>query len=226
MPRIAPPVLRAGAMLLATALVATVGALTPRPIASAADAAPYDLRVGSFNVRSITKDHLQQGEPWRVRRPAVVRDILGERVDVLGVQELSQNANYADQMDDGPNQMEDLVAGLNKNGARYALTNSTVANCVRAWTLSKCVYQYRGASRETRIIYNQDTLDLLSEGSYEYLAQSGLPNDSPFPRLRLVPGACHRPAVLLRHHAPGQQLECAPERRDRGADRQGGRAAR
>lgn len=180
MPRITLPVLRAGASLLATALVAAAGALTPGPMASATVGVGSDLRVGSFNVRSITKDYLQQGEPWRVRRPAVVRDILGEGVDVVGLQELSQNPSYAGQMDDGPTQMEDLVAGLNQAGARYALTNKTVANCARAWTNSNCVYQDRGASRETRIIYNQDTLDMLSEGSYEYVAQTGLPNQSRF----------------------------------------------
>lgn len=175
-----PPALRAGAMLLATALVAAAASWPSHQVAAAADGLPYDLRVGSFNVRSVTKDYLQQGEPWRVRRPAVVRDILGERVDVLGLQELSQNPSYRSQMEDGPNQMEDLVAGLNQGGAHYALTNNTIANCVRAWTNASCVYQDRGASRETRIIYNQDTLDMLDQGAYEYAAQTGVPNQSRY----------------------------------------------
>lgn len=182
MSRFAPRSLRAGALLVATALAAAVGQapLAAGPGASAAAATTYDLRVGSFNVRSITKDYLKEGRPWRERRPVVVRDILGERVDVLGVQEASQNITYADQMDDGPNQMEDLVAGLNANGAHYALTNTAAANCVREWTSYNCDYQYQGASRDMRIIYNQDTLRMLSQGSYEYKAQSGYANDSRF----------------------------------------------
>jgi endonuclease/exonuclease/phosphatase family metal-dependent hydrolase len=188
---------RRGRLTLTALLTAVLGAaLVPATVAGAAAAdrvavdrvaadrvavldGPVDLRVGSFNVRSVTTDGTG-GLPWRDRRPAVVRDILGERVDVLGVQELSQNAGYANRLEDGPNQMLDLVAGLAKAGGTYALTNTAVANCVRDWTQSKCEYQYRGASRSTRILYNTATVQMLSQGSHEYRVQSSKDNDTRY----------------------------------------------
>src|SRR3954452_23171453 len=61
------------------------------------------VRVASFNVRAVKNDVRSGGDeqPWRERRDAVIRQILGEHLDVLGVQEASQNGNYKAQMVDG-----------------------------------------------------------------------------------------------------------------------------
>lgn len=169
-------------MLLLTALLVVAGGLptgASRAAAAATLDVPVDVRVGSFNVRGVQHDG-QGGLPWRDRRPAVVRDILGERVDVLGVQEVSNAPGYADRLEDGPNQMQDLVAGLTEAGGAYALTNTAAANCVRDWTTARCDYVDRGASRTTRILYNTRTLGMLSQGTYEYRVQSGLQNDTRY----------------------------------------------
>lgn len=171
-------------MLLVAALLLAAGStqvVAPAAVASATlpTTGPVDIRVGSFNVRGVNTDSTD-GQPWRERRPAVVRDILGERVDVIGLQELSQNNGYAELLEDGPNQMLDLVAGLEEAGGSYALTNTASANCARDWTASRCDYVYRGASRSTRILYNTETLAMLDQGSYEYRVQSTGDNDTRY----------------------------------------------
>lgn len=175
---------RAGALLLATALAAVVGQgpLVHGPSAAAAALGPYDLRVGSFNVRSVTKDGTGDGLPWRDRRAAVVRDVLGERLDVLGVQEASQNPNYTDRLVDGSAQTQyvDLESGLNDAGGTFALTNRHGVNCKRDWTIYNCDYQYNGASGSTRILYNTSTLDLIDQGSFAYKNQTDGPNDTRY----------------------------------------------
>lgn len=169
-------------MLLLAAVMVVAGSTpgaTPRAVAASTLDLPVDIRVGSFNVRGVHLDGTG-GLPWRDRRPAVVRDILGERVDVLGVQEVSAAPGYADRLEDGPNQMLDLVAGLAEAGGAYALTNTAAANCLRDWTTSRCDYVDRGASRTTRILYNTRTLSMLSQGSYEYSVQSTRDKDTRY----------------------------------------------
>jgi endonuclease/exonuclease/phosphatase family metal-dependent hydrolase len=141
---------------------------------------PVDVRVASFNVRSVTKDGEGAGLPWRDRRAAVVRDILGEQAGVVGVQEASQSHSYSERLEDGESQMLDLVAGLKDAGGSYELTNTSATNCVRDWTISNCEYLYRGASRDARIIYNTSTLQLLTQGSFEYSEQSTGANDTRY----------------------------------------------
>jgi len=169
-------------MLLLAAVLVVAGStpgVTPRAEAAATLDVPVDVRVGSFNVRGVQHDGTG-GLAWRHRRPAVVRDILGERVDVLGVQEVSNAPGYADRLEDGPNQMLDLVAGLTEAGGAYALTNTAAANCLRDWTTSRCDYVDRGASRTTRILYNTRTLSMLSQGTYEYRVQSTRDKDTRY----------------------------------------------
>ncbi|HYO41250.1 MAG TPA: fibronectin type III domain-containing protein [Nocardioidaceae bacterium] len=134
---------------------------------------PVDLRVGSFNVMTVGGDVVEGNRrPWKERRQTVIRQILGEKVDVLGVQEANQSYVYRDQMVDGENQITDLKNGLNKAGGSYAVANETPYNCVNPGSSYNCVYKYRGASGGNRIYYNTETVDLVSEGSYEYRAQS------------------------------------------------------
>lgn len=174
--------LRHAVLLLLSAVLVVAGS-TPgtAPGAAAADLTdgPADIRVGSFNVRGVHLDG-KGGLPWRERRPAVVRDILGERVDVLGLQEVNHAPGYADRLEDGPNQMLDLVAGLTEGGGTYALTNSAAMDCLREWTTARCEYVDRDASRMTRILYNTSTLSMLSQGSHAYRVQSAGERDTRY----------------------------------------------
>ena len=157
----------ATASALVVGLLASGAGVGSHAQAATADPPPPVLRVGSFNVKSIHHDPKARGaqKTWAERRGAVIADILGERSDVVGVQETHQSYNYADKLKDGRNQYLDLRNGLNKAGGTYELTNAVPHNCVREWTISKCEYQYRGASRNTRILYNTRTVTMLSEGS-------------------------------------------------------------
>jgi endonuclease/exonuclease/phosphatase family metal-dependent hydrolase len=131
------------------------------------------VRAGSFNVMTASGD-LTEGNrlPWAQRRPAVVRAILGERVDVVGVQEVSQTNGQPERMVSGPNQFMDLEDGLDQAGGGYALTNENSYNCVNPATSFRCAYEYRGASGGDRIYYDTSRLTLLSQGSYAYPTQN------------------------------------------------------
>ncbi len=133
------------------------------------------VRVGSYNVKCA---NCSGGKSWYDRRSAVVSTILGQDVDVLGVQEASQGWLYAN---DGASsekidlsQFEDLV---NRLGAPYALANPARNNCVKSTTPTNCVYADQGASQGTKIIYNSDTLSLVDEGSRHLSYVSGGEND-------------------------------------------------
>jgi hypothetical protein len=93
----------------------------------------------------------------------VVADILSARIDVVGVQEASQNPRYRARLVTGRNQYLDLRNGLNRFGARYRLTNAK-----------------ESTSRDCRILYNNRTLRKLSAGAYRYRAQSSGPNDTRY----------------------------------------------
>jgi len=169
--------LGAGALLLTAAL--TFGAQTvpatqaAQPTqAAAAAAAGAELRVASFNIQSVSLDKTSGNQrPWRQRRAGVIADILGERPDVVGVQEANPSRTFASRLVDGVTQYFDLRNGLNKRGGNYQLTNGYSYNCVRPTTTYKCRYQYRGASHGDRILYNRDTLTLRSQGATKYRVQ-------------------------------------------------------
>jgi endonuclease/exonuclease/phosphatase family metal-dependent hydrolase len=128
--------------------------------------APVDVRVASFNIQSVSLDATVGNQrPWRYRRAGVIADILGERADVVGLQEANQSRYWASRLVDGATQMEDLRNGLNKAGGHYRLVNAYNTNCVNYWTTYRCVYKYRGASGADRILYNTDTLLLVGQGA-------------------------------------------------------------
>ncbi len=134
---------------------------------------PGDIRVGSFNVMTASGDRTEGDRlPWAQRRPAVVRQILGEQVDVVGVQEATQTNSLADRMVSGANQFLDLKNGLNEAGGTFALTNESSYNCVNPQTSYKCAYAYRGASGGDRIFYDTTKLTMLSQGAYAYPTQN------------------------------------------------------
>ena len=69
---------------LAGALTVSVGGATQ---ATAAARVPVDVRVATYNVRSVSLDRTDgEQRPWRERRAGVIANIMGENVDVIGVQ--------------------------------------------------------------------------------------------------------------------------------------------
>jgi len=132
------------------------------------------LRTASFSLFGVNHDSHASGNMhvWRERRPGVVAATLGEQIDVMGLQEANQSTIYASALPDGTNQYLDLKIALNKAGGHYALANEYAYNCVRPNTSTNCVYQDRGASNGTRILYNADRLTLLDNGSFKYVHQS------------------------------------------------------
>jgi endonuclease/exonuclease/phosphatase family metal-dependent hydrolase len=165
-----PPLAIAG-----TALASVVAAgltalgLAPAPPASAATA--QDIRVGTFNIVTVSADGNASGERkvWRDRRNTVIGQILSRRLDVVGVQEANQSTIYGSRLvDDKRNQYLDLRAGLNKAGAAYQVTSVYPYNCYKAWSSRNCHYRNRAASGDNRIIYNTRTMTLLYKGAYKY----------------------------------------------------------
>lgn len=149
---------------------ATAPATAPAPTSSTG---PGDIRVGSFNVMTASGDRTQGNRlPWAQRRATVVQQILGQQVDVIGVQEVTQTNSLARRMVNGANQFLDLRNGLNAAGGSFALTNTNSYNCVNPKTSYKCVYRYRGASGGDRIYYDTTKLTMLSAGSYAYPTQN------------------------------------------------------
>jgi endonuclease/exonuclease/phosphatase family metal-dependent hydrolase len=132
-----------------------------------------DLRVGSFNVFGVNNDKTATGEQrvWKIRRPVIISQILGSHLDVVGVQEANQSSIYKSQLaTTAPNQYMDLLRGLNAAGGHYAITNTAAYNCVNPASNQNCVVSDQGASGDTRIIYNTDTVTMVSNGSYMYQA--------------------------------------------------------
>jgi endonuclease/exonuclease/phosphatase family metal-dependent hydrolase len=140
------------------------------------------VRVASFNIRTVKNDVGSQGDelPWRKRRGAVIRQILGEHLDVVGLQEASQNGKYSRQLVDGRNQFLDLRNGLRKAGGKWRLTSKASYNCVRPYSSAGCDYKDRGASRTTKIIFNSAKVEKIRSGSYLYRHQSGGENDQRY----------------------------------------------
>jgi endonuclease/exonuclease/phosphatase family metal-dependent hydrolase len=140
--------------------------------AVAAARAGTDIRVGSYNVVNVSLDKTSgEQRPWKQRRAQVIGNILGESVDVLGVQELNPSRTFASRLVDGKTQFTDLRNGLNKAGGTYALTNKYGYNCQNARTQYNCVKKNRGASNSDRILYNFETLEMLDQGKVKYKAQ-------------------------------------------------------
>jgi endonuclease/exonuclease/phosphatase family metal-dependent hydrolase len=156
---------------------ATQAAQAPAGAVSAAAGDPAELRVASFNIQSVSLDKTSGNQrPWRQRRAGVIADIMGERPDVIGLQEANPSRSFASRLKDGPTQYYDLRNGLNKAGGNYQVTNGYAFNCVRSTTSYKCRYKYRGASHGDRILYNRSTLTLLSQGANKFAVQGAGPD--------------------------------------------------
>jgi len=164
---------------------------TQTPDAAAAERAAVDIRVATYNVRSVSLDRTQGEErPWRERRPGVIANITGENVDVLGVQEVNPSKYYKSRLVTGKNQFQDLRAGLNAAGGSFALTSRYAFNCKKPSTQYRCKTKNRGASHAERILYNTRTLALVSQGKLKYAKQTGTtsPNYLAWAVLRTLAG--------------------------------------
>ena len=144
---------------LAAGLVSAVGqtgaaGFTGR--ASAAAATSSDLRVGTFNVLSVSADATAgDKQPWTVRRVAVISQILRNRLGVVGLQEANASTIYGARLVDGSNQYLDLLNGLNRAGGHYALTSTD-----------------RAVSGDSRIAYDVGLYTLVRQGGYTYAART------------------------------------------------------
>jgi endonuclease/exonuclease/phosphatase family metal-dependent hydrolase len=141
---------------------------------SAAGFTSADVKVGSFNISNLVNDPTASGdhEVWKKRRPLVRKQILIRHLDVVGLQEANPSSIYKSSVSYGVNQFMDLKAAINGKGYNYALTSEAAYNCAKSTSSKNCVYTDRGASQDTRILYNKDTLTLLDEGAYKYTAQT------------------------------------------------------
>lgn len=151
----------------------------PYPHTSTGLARAIDLTVGSFNIGGVDTDRTVGGDhrPWRDRRAKVISQIVGGGLQIVGLQEANQSSIYNDQggvdwTPGGDNQFLDLQAGLRATGHDYRLVNDQYYNCERHVSSHNCVYQYRGASNGTRIVYDDSALDVVDSGSVMYTAQS------------------------------------------------------
>lgn len=158
-------------------LAGVAGAAVPAAGQSVSDATvdtANDVRVGSFNISSVTFDTSAGGDHrvWRDRRARVAGQILAQKLDVVGVQEANPSRTYASRMVRGVNQYMDLKDALNVAGGHYALTNEYAYNCVNPSSTYKCVYQNRGAALDNRIFYDTDTVSLVKQGSYRFPTQT------------------------------------------------------
>lgn len=166
-----------------SALVLTVAGAIAATLAvpgggGAAAATSPDLRVGSFNISGVSFDSSVSGEElvWKQRRPKVVSQVLGQKLDALGVQEANVSAIYADRLTYGETQYTDLLGALKAKGGTYALTNTASYNCVNPRSTYKCVYQDRGSAGDNRILYNTATTTMVRQGGVTYSARtSGRP---------------------------------------------------
>jgi endonuclease/exonuclease/phosphatase family metal-dependent hydrolase len=157
---------------------ATVQAATAPKVAAAPPApvvnGPSDVRAGSYNVTSVSLDG-KYADPemrtWKERRPGVLANLLGERLDVVGLQEANHGTSFQSRLASGTTQYDDILRGLRAGGQNFAITNPYGANCVNATTTYNCTYQNRGVAGSDRIMFNADTLSMISQGGYAYPTQ-------------------------------------------------------
>ncbi len=158
-------------------LVACTALVTLGPTPAPAEAASHavNIRVGTFNIQSVSLDSTRgEKRPWRQRRGRVVSEILGERVAVLGLQEANPSKYFASRLVHGSNQYLDLRNGLNARGGHYAVANRYAYNCVKSATPYKCRHKDRNASNGERILYDTRKLRLLSINALKYSRQSNV----------------------------------------------------
>lgn len=164
------------------------------------------LKVASFNVRCAScAATITNEKPWTERRGPLVARVLDQHPDVISFQEASQSKL----LDSAGNtidlsQFQDLVQRL---GSPYKLTNPYRYNCVNGYSNSKCVYQDRGASQGTKLVYDSSTLTMEAQGS------TLLPSDPGRPR--------YVAWAIFQHNASGKRLFYANAHLEANADSAG-----
>ncbi|SER32916.1 endonuclease/exonuclease/phosphatase family protein [Microlunatus flavus] len=137
---------------------------TPTPTATPTQGAAEPVRVASYNIKCA---NCFSGVPnelrWEGRRQAVVDTILGQHLDVVGLQEAGQSwLKDESGKSISLSQFEDL---RNRLGGTWTLTNANRNNCVKSTTPSNCVYKDQGASQDTKIIFDSARVAMLDQGS-------------------------------------------------------------
>jgi endonuclease/exonuclease/phosphatase family metal-dependent hydrolase len=158
----------------ATTVITALTAPALSSPATARAASGTTIRVGSFNVSTVAGDGNASGyhRVWAYRRPVIAGQILSQRLDVVGVQEANQSAIYRRSLRYAYRQYMDLKRALNHRGGHYALTSRFAYNCVNPDTSRNCRHRNRAASRDNRILYNVQTLQLLYRGAVRYHFQT------------------------------------------------------
>lgn len=166
-------------------------ATEPQPVAEAPAPVvngPSDVRAGSYNVQSVSLDTTSgEQRPWRERRAGVLANILGENLDVIGLQEANAGSSFKSRLVDGDTQYADIRNGLVSGGQNFQVTNTAAANCVNAATTYNCVARDRGAAGSDRILYNTDRLSMVSQGGYAFRTQDagGTPRNMAYAVLQV-----------------------------------------
>ena len=169
----------------------------PPPTPTEPDRPADPLRVASYNIKCANcNSHLPNEGTWEERRQAVVDTILGQHLDVVGLQEAGQawlkDAN-GKSLSPSLTQFEDL---RNRLGGSWTLTNPNRNNCVKSTTPSSCVYKDQGASQDTKIIFDSLADRAARPGVQEAARSSTLtttPATSPGPSsgsVRPATGSC------------------------------------
>ena len=169
---------RFSAKVLGVVSAALIAATMPSGGASVASATS-EVRVGSFNVVGVNADSGAGGDrrTWKERRPVVVSQILAQKLDVVGLQEVNQSSVYKSRLTYGVNQYLDLRGAINAKGGSYALTNVNAYNCVKPSSTYKCAYKDQDASGDNRILYNTNTISMVKQGATTFAVHaSGKPS--------------------------------------------------
>ncbi|MCM3566420.1 hypothetical protein, partial [Hydrogenophaga intermedia] len=83
-----------------------VAAPLPAPVVNG----PSDVRAGSYNVVSVSLDGTDPAmAPWRERRSAVLANILGGNLDVVGLQEANHGTSFQSRLVTGTTQFDDIL---------------------------------------------------------------------------------------------------------------------
>ena len=128
------------------------------------------VRAGSFNIKNIYFDR-RPAKQWPRRRAEIVRQVLHNRIGVLGIQEAHTGRGGI--FPKYWNQYLDLRAALNRAGGSYQLTVRAAHNCVDAKTPRRCRYLNRGASKAVRILFDASKFKEIRSGSMRYRHQAG-----------------------------------------------------